>query len=252
MYKKESEDLQFLPYYTDGGVQDYGDYLFIENMSTNAEPGDGYSTHQSRGANVVVKSIFSGKTIEQFKPQFPLRYKPASCYQTESENVYICQHILDEYSPAQQHCVVNAMKVAFEWGTTFPVQYLLVFLGIDAGAENLEKPYFDLKSLEDVQLKSIEQKIPLKATGSNESFDFAVFSQMGNSMQPAIWIGYKDLDFEDFDDLYGNDEDSGKIQVDFPNVFIAKHMHVLLIDAQPQSHSNIDVSYVVPGGFLLK
>ena len=31
-----------------------------------------------------------------------------------------------------------------------PVQYLLVFLGIDEGAEYLEEPYFYLKSLEAV------------------------------------------------------------------------------------------------------
>jgi len=51
-----------------------------------------------------------------------------------------------------------------------------VFLGIEEGAENLELPYFDLKSLQDVKLKSMEQKIPIKATGSNEILEYAIFS----------------------------------------------------------------------------
>ena len=94
------------------------------------------------------------------------------------------------------------MKVSFPSSiATCPVQYLLAFLGIDEGAENLELPYFDLKSLEDVKLKSIEQKIPIKETGSDEVFEYAVFSQMGNSMQPALWIGYKDSAYErDYED----------------------------------------------------
>ena len=138
------------------------------------------------------------------------------------------------------------MKVCFPSTiATCPVQYLLVFLGIDEGAENLELPYFDLKSLEDVKLKSIEQKIPIKTTGSNEVYDYAVFSQMGNSMQPALWIGYKDEVYaERYDELR-------KISVNFPNIFIASHMRVLLIDAHRRRDSNIDVDYVVPGGFLL-
>jgi len=85
------------------------------------------------------------------------------------------------------------MSVAFPGrSASCPVQYLIAFLGIEEGAENLELPYFDLKSLEDVKLKSIEQKIPIKETGSDEIFEYAVFSQMGDSMQPALWIGYKD------------------------------------------------------------
>jgi len=88
------------------------------------------------------------------------------------------------------------MSVAFpESGASCPVQYLLVFLGIEKGAENLELPYFDLKSLEDVKLKSIEHKIPIKETGSDDVFEYAVFSQMGDSMQPALWIGYKDTTY---------------------------------------------------------
>ena len=135
---------------------------------------------------------------------------------------------------------------------TCPVQYLLVFLGIEEGAENLELPYFDLKSLQDVKLKSMEQKIPIKATGSNEILEYAIFSQLGDSMQPALWIGYKDQAYEEDDeDLFG-DQDHRKIKVDFPNIFIANQMRVLLIDANRRSDTNVDVDYVIPGGFLLK
>ena len=72
---------------------------------------------------------------------------------------------------------------------------------------------------------------------------------MGNSMQPTIWIGYKN---EVYEKSYEDYEELRKIEVDFPNIFIASHMRVLLIDAQRRYKSNIDVDYVVPGGFLLK
>ena len=141
------------------------------------------------------------------------------------------------------------MSIAFgDAANTAPVQYILVFLGIDEGAENLELPYFDLKSLEDVKAKSIEQKIPIKATGSNEVYDYAIFSQMGNIMQPALWIGYKD---EVYAKLGRDYEELRKIAVDFPNIFIASHLRVLLIDANRRDDTNIDVDHVVPGGFLL-
>ena len=47
-------------------------------MATNSY--SNYSTHESRGANVVVKSIFSGQTIENFDPPIRERYRQPSEY----------------------------------------------------------------------------------------------------------------------------------------------------------------------------
>ena len=57
-----------------------------------------------------------------------------------------------------------------------------MFLGVDEGPENFELPYFDLNSLEDVKIKAAEQKIPIKASASNDIIEYAVFDQMGNGM----------------------------------------------------------------------
>ena len=62
-------------------------------------------------------------------------------------------------------------------------------------------------------------------------------------MQPALWIGYKE-------EVYAKSYDEGPmIQINFPKMIIASHMRVLLIDAYRRSDTNIDVDYVVPGGF---
>ena len=63
-------------------------------------------------------------------------------------------------------------------------------------------------------------------------------------MQPAIWIGYKDVAYET--------DKQRKLEIKFPNLFIANHMGVLLIGAhRRRQDTNIDVDYVIPGGFLL-
>ena len=105
------------------------------NMRTSWE--EPYYTNGSREANVVVKSIFSGQTIKNFLPPITERYGNASEYLIGADkNTYVCKHILDEFTPTQQLCVVNSMKVAFPAYdmASCPVQYLLVFLGIDEGA----------------------------------------------------------------------------------------------------------------------
>jgi hypothetical protein len=48
-------------------------------------------------------------------------------------------------------------------------------------------------------------------------------------------------------------EGSNEMTVDFGrNVFICKFMKALLVDATRTGDSNIDISYVIPGGFTLK
>ena len=50
-----------------------------------------YCTHSSRGANVVVKSIFSGQTIQTFEPPISERYRNAHEYRIGAgENTYVC------------------------------------------------------------------------------------------------------------------------------------------------------------------
>ena len=86
-----------------------------------------------------MKSIFSGQTIQDFDPNndiadfdrgtsFSRRsrikeiYKSASEYRINETNEYFCQHILDDFSPNQQLCVVNSMSVAWAGsGCTCPV-----------------------------------------------------------------------------------------------------------------------------------
>ena len=61
-------------------------------MATNSSSNWGsiYCTHASRGTNVIVKSIFSGQTIEKFDPPIGERYKHASYYRIAGENEYVC------------------------------------------------------------------------------------------------------------------------------------------------------------------
>ena len=55
------------------------------------------------------------------------------------------------------------------------MQYLLVLLGTEEGPANLELPYFDLKSLDEVKLKALEVKIPIREAVSNELYEYAIF-----------------------------------------------------------------------------
>ena len=69
-----------------------------------------------------------------------------------------------------------------------------------------------------------------------------MFEQVGKKMQPVLWVGFKDIAYSGYD---------GKAYVKFPNIFIAKYMKILMIDSHRNGDSNIDVNYVIPGGFLL-
>ena len=64
-------------------------------------------------------------------------------------------------------------------------------------------------------------------------------------LQPAIWIGYTDK-------VYASEEDNRKIKVAFTNVFITKYMRILMIGGHNQQDSNINIDYVIPGGWILK
>ena len=97
LHNQESEDLQFLPYYTDGAVQSHGSCYFMINMAIKKykhpmQWGSApiYCTHRSRGTNVIVKSIFSGQTIKNFEPDIHERYRSASDYRIADENEYTC------------------------------------------------------------------------------------------------------------------------------------------------------------------
>ena len=86
--------------------------------------------------------------------------------------------------------------------------------------------------------------MPIAATGSTEYYEYVIFEQVNQIVGPAIWIGYRDIAYENYDKRH--------IKIDFPNTFTSKYMRVLLIDAHRRADFSIDVDYVVPGGFLLK
>lgn len=73
--------------------------------------------------------------------------------------------------------------------------------------------------------------------------EYAIFSQVGKRIQPAIWIKFDDATIVDYS--------KREVFIKFPNLFIAKYMRILAIDAHRYGDSNIDIDYVVPGGFLL-
>ena len=107
----------------------------------------------------------------------------------------------------------------------------------------MELPYYGLKSIAEVTRVASEENVPIKTTGSNDIYDYVIFEQTNQRMQPAIWIGYKDSAYADYKMRH--------IKVDFPNVFITKYMRVLMIDAYRRPDSNLDIDYVIPGGFIL-
>jgi len=85
--------------------------------------------------------------------------------------------------------------------------------------------------------------VPIKAIGSEDIFEYVVFNQKSNVMQPAIWIGYKDSAY--------THKANRRIKLDLPNIFVTKYMKVLMISAYRKS-TNIHIDYVIPGGFLLE
>ena len=122
-----------------------------------------------------------------------------------------------------------------------PVQYLMIFLGIDEGPANIEQSYLDLKSLEDLKQKGKDGDSIL-VSESAQFYDFVAFKQVGTAMQPAVWLGFNSN---------VDSADTREAKVIFPQIFVAKYMKILLIDAYRRHDTNIDIDHVIPGGFMI-
>ena len=232
-------------------MQSDSGHYFCSNIWNYGRPP--YCSNVMRGKNILLKSIWIGDSPEAAEdvnslPENKAEYKIA-------ENEYCARHIPEKYDKMTDICMLGALDCCPLREGTCPLQYYVLFLGVNEGNDEDVQKWHSLKTIQDVLAVAKAEKCIVAEQYEDDHKEYVQFKQQGTKMQPALWFGYKAEAYKDrsYFEYYGGNHPSQSEarNVKMNQYFVTKHMKILLIDAMSRGDSNIDLLHFIPKGFKL-